>query len=37
MDKATRQGKKQVNLKLAMVLAAVAVVMYLFAWFKDWS
>ncbi|GEM_PF-6065464 len=37
MDETTQQEKSQANLKLAMVLAAVAVAMYLFAWFKDWS
>ncbi len=37
MNETVRQEKKQANLKLAMVLAAVAVAMYLLAWFKDWS
>ncbi len=37
MDEAAKQEKRSANLKLAMVLTAVAVAMYLFAWFKDWS
>jgi len=37
MSDATKQEKNQANLKLAMVLVAIAAAMYLFAWFKDWS
>lgn len=37
MNENAQQEKSHANLKLAMVLAAVAVSMYLFAWFKDWS
>lgn len=37
MDETAQQEKRHANLKLAIVLAAVAVAMYLFAWFKDWS
>lgn len=31
------QKKKPANLKLAAVLAAIAIAIYLFAWLKDWS
>ena len=37
MRDAATQEKTRVNLRLAMVLVAIAAAMYLFAWFKDWS
>lgn len=36
MDQAQR-GRRRANWFLAVILAALALAMYLFAWFKDWS
>ena len=36
MDQAQRE-RRRVNWLPAVILAALALAMYLFAWFKDWS
>ena len=37
MRDAAKHQKSPANMRLAMLLAAIAAAMYLFAWFKDWS
>lgn len=36
LDQARRE-RRRANWLLAVILAALALAMYLFAWFKDWS